>query len=75
MFSKIDDFINDSALARALLLGASGAAAVVLGIVAVVMGIAALAVSAWWVLGFVLFGLLTGVACGVVIYIYDEHCF
>jgi hypothetical protein len=49
------------------------AAGIVFGIMAIVAGICALAVHPWWALGFVLFGLVSGMCIGLSVYIYDEH--
>lgn len=69
MFSKFQDLLKESDFACSLLMGVSVAVAFVFGGLTIAMGIAAIVHSLWWALGFVLFGVLTGLAIGLAAYI------
>ena len=47
--------------------------AVMFVLLTVATGIMALAVTAWWILGFIGCGLIAGISVGVSIYLFDEY--
>lgn len=73
MIKNLVSLLDESALACSLLIGLSIAAAVVFGVAAVAAAVCTFAVSPYWAIAFILFGLFAGLAGGLGQYIYAEY--
>lgn len=71
MIERLEDLFKESALACAIARGLAISFVFIFGLLTVAAGILALAVSVWWLIGFVLFGVLTGVSVGIGFYLLD----
>ena len=69
MLERLEALLEKSDLAHAIATGLAWACAAIFGLVALAASILALAHSAWWLIGFVLFGLLAGASFGIGCYL------
>lgn len=73
MLERISAMLDKSDLACYIVAGISIAAAVLFAVGTVIAFVCACVISAWWLLGALVCGLLSGVTAGMCAYIFGEY--